>query len=81
VDERSRVAAILGAAGGKAGRGKSKVRGDSAYYRKLVGKRKSLSGTTSPETNNDGAKHVANGQRRKFYRGDAEESGGDPFES
>lgn len=31
-----KAAAILGRKGGKAGRGKSQVRGDSAYYRKLA---------------------------------------------
>jgi len=34
----SRAAAILGKKGGLAGRGPSKRRGDSAYYRKLAKK-------------------------------------------
>jgi hypothetical protein len=36
---KSKAAQELGARGGKAGRGKSKVRGDAEYYRKMVAKR------------------------------------------
>lgn len=34
------AAALLGAAGGKAGKGKRKVRGGAQYYRDLVARRK-----------------------------------------
>jgi hypothetical protein len=36
----SKAAAALGKLGGKAGTGKAKVRGDSAYYAALAAKRK-----------------------------------------
>lgn len=38
--QKTSAAALLGAAGGKAGKGKRKARGDAEYYRQLVAKRK-----------------------------------------
>jgi len=38
--EVTSAAALLGAAGGRAGKGDSKKRGDPEYYRKLVARRK-----------------------------------------
>lgn len=39
-NEVASAAALLGAAGGSAGKGESKRRGDPEFYRKLVAKRK-----------------------------------------